>query len=46
MLGWHIVSAAIMSKAEGGYWVDFAAPNKGMAAIRALLERDPNLETI
>ncbi|KAL6854500.1 hypothetical protein J3F83DRAFT_484826 [Trichoderma novae-zelandiae] len=40
------LSAAIMSKAEGGYWVDFAAPNKGMAAIRALLERDPNLETI
>ncbi|EHK19584.1 uncharacterized protein TRIVIDRAFT_46710 [Trichoderma virens Gv29-8] len=40
------LSAAIMSKGEGGYWVDFAAPNKGMAAIRALLERDPNLETI
>ncbi|TFB00134.1 hypothetical protein CCMA1212_008194 [Trichoderma ghanense] len=40
------LSAAIMSKAEGGYWIDFAAPNKGMAAIRALLERDPNLETI
>ncbi|KAL7808678.1 hypothetical protein V8C26DRAFT_412848 [Trichoderma gracile] len=40
------LSAAIMSKAEGGYWVDFAAPNKGMAAIRALLERDPTLETI
>ncbi|KAH0493505.1 hypothetical protein TgHK011_000170 [Trichoderma gracile] len=40
------LSAAIMSKAEGGYWVDFAAPNKGMAAIRALLERDPTLRTI
>ncbi|KAL7929879.1 hypothetical protein V8C35DRAFT_331006 [Trichoderma chlorosporum] len=38
--------AAIMSKAEGGYWIDFAAPNKGMAAIRALLERDPSLEAI
>ncbi|KAM0254575.1 hypothetical protein ACHAQJ_006610 [Trichoderma viride] len=38
--------AAIMSKGEGGYWVDFAAPNKGMAAIKALLKRDPNLETI
>lgn len=35
-----------MSKAEGGYWVDFAAPNKGMRAVKALLERDPNLETI
>ncbi|KAL7942865.1 hypothetical protein V8C42DRAFT_347358 [Trichoderma barbatum] len=40
------LSAAIMSKAEGGYWIDFAAPNKGMEAIKALLERDPNLETI
>ncbi|KAL7953096.1 hypothetical protein V8C34DRAFT_297829 [Trichoderma compactum] len=40
------LGAFIMSKAEGGYWVDFAAANKGMAAIRALLERDPNLETI
>ncbi|KAL6821319.1 hypothetical protein V8C40DRAFT_267674 [Trichoderma camerunense] len=40
------LSAFIMSKAEGGYWVDFAAPNKGMAAVKALLERDPNLETI
>ncbi|KAH6603244.1 hypothetical protein Trco_008019 [Trichoderma cornu-damae] len=40
------LSTAIMCKAEGGYWVDFTAPNKGMAAIRALLERDPNLETI
>lgn len=40
------VSSAVMSKAEGGYWIDFAAISKGMAAIRALLERDPNLETI
>ncbi|PTB63412.1 hypothetical protein BBK36DRAFT_1126585 [Trichoderma citrinoviride] len=40
------LSSAIMCKAEGGYWVDFAAPNKGMAAIRALLARDPNLETL
>lgn len=35
-----------MSKGEGGYWVDFAAPNKGMEAIKALLRNDPNLETI
>ncbi|KAL7784617.1 hypothetical protein V8C37DRAFT_413278 [Trichoderma ceciliae] len=40
------LSATIMSKADGGYWIDFAVPNKGMAAIRALLERDANLETI
>ncbi|KAL9471789.1 hypothetical protein ACSS6W_009730 [Trichoderma asperelloides] len=38
--------ATIMSKGEGGYWVDFAAPNKGMEAIKALLRNDPNLETI
>ncbi|KAK1237402.1 hypothetical protein MKX08_003027 [Trichoderma sp. CBMAI-0020] len=40
------LSATIMSKGEGGYWVDFAAPNKGMEAIKAFLRNDPNLETI
>ncbi|UKZ94364.1 uncharacterized protein TrAFT101_009238 [Trichoderma asperellum] len=40
------LSATIMSKGEGGYWVDFAAPNKGMEAIKALLRNDHNLETI
>ncbi|KAL7922207.1 hypothetical protein ACQKWADRAFT_327262 [Trichoderma austrokoningii] len=40
------LSATIMSKGEGGYWVDFAAPNKGMEAIKALLRDDANLETI
>ncbi|KAL6900387.1 hypothetical protein GGI43DRAFT_427475 [Trichoderma evansii] len=40
------LSAFVMSKGEGGYWVDFAAPKKGMEAIKALLKNDPNLETI
>ncbi|RFU81818.1 hypothetical protein TARUN_409 [Trichoderma arundinaceum] len=40
------LGSVVMSKAEGGYWIDFAAPDEGMAAIKALLEKDPNLETI
>ncbi|KAK5995957.1 Acetyltransferase BOT5-like protein [Cladobotryum mycophilum] len=40
------MSSFIMSKAEGGYWIDFAANTKGMGLIEELLAKDPLLETL
>ena len=35
-----------MSKAQGGYWVDFHAEAGNYEAIKAYLARDPKLENL
>jgi len=42
----RIVNAVVMCKTKEGYWIDFAAADETMAAVKRHLAKDPELEKL